>query len=206
MHLKPPTDIKVVKKEEKEAFLRAFIIADLENLTATKTHNNPTYSVIVRSTQSPVFKALSSLKTQIDQAGVTVKMIISTIDDSFQDHPPQEQTAGAEIDSPNTRLVSDHRLFDAHEQLVLSENRVWIGDIMRREPAKRDAYENYNENCETSTIWAKRAFDRLWEVSKPTPARHYSQAQQQVDESEIASFAATVENILDSGATIGTRH
>ena len=57
------------------------------------------------------------------------------------------------------RWARKPRLIEAHEQLVLGPQTCWIGDSMRREPAKCDAYETYIDDC------AETAGIRRWSPS-----------------------------------------
>jgi len=56
---------------------------------------------------------------------------------------------------------------EAHEQLVLGPETCWIGDCMRRDPAKCDAYESYVEGCGEAAGCAAVSFERLWLASQP---------------------------------------
>jgi hypothetical protein len=55
----------------------------------------------------------------------------------------------------------------AHEQLVLAPDRAWIGDSMRREPSKRDAYESFAAGCAETATNAARSFEKIWRASAP---------------------------------------
>ena len=63
------------------------------------------------------------------------------------------------------RMLTDLRFASAHEQLVLGQGRVWIGDCMRRDPAKRDAFEMYHDNHVSTAAHATASFSKLWDKS-----------------------------------------
>ena len=56
-----------------------------------------------------------------------------------------------------------------HEQLVLGPAASWVGDCMRRDPMKRDAYECYAADCSKTAGWARTSFDRFWNICEIFP-------------------------------------
>ena len=159
LNAKPRMD--VVKREDKETKLRAFIANHLKSGDAAATSSS--WSVIARSMESPVILALAALAPDILAAGVSTRMLFTQTPPSIADssvHPVM--SAGCEV-----RYASDARLLDAHEQLVLNGNTSWVGDCMRREPSKRDAYECYAAGCADTAAWNNKAFDRLWAFGEP---------------------------------------
>ncbi len=60
------------------------------------------------------------------------------------------------------RQSCDVRLLDGHEQLAIGDRSAWIGDCMRREPLKRDAYESIAGTAPETAALAHRSFDRVW--------------------------------------------
>ena len=69
--------------------------------------------------------------------------------------------------SHEVRWAKHPRLIEAHEQLVLGPETCWIGDCMRRDPAKCDAYESYVEGCGEAAGCAAVSFERLWLACQP---------------------------------------
>ena len=69
--------------------------------------------------------------------------------------------------SHEIRWAKHPRLIEAHEQLVLGPETCWIGDCMRRDPAKCDAYESYVEGCGEAAGCAAVSFERLWLACQP---------------------------------------
>ena len=125
--------------------------------------------MIARSVESPVVKAISAQAGEIAAAGYCVRMIIAQAD---RQSLPRGWTLSdsVEVDC-EVRWAKKPRLIEAHEQLVLGPETCWIGDSMRREPAKCDAYENYVDACADTTAAAIVSFERLWAASEPLLAR-----------------------------------
>ena len=69
------------------------------------------------------------------------------------------------------RWARNPRLMEAHEQLVLGPETCWIGDSMRREPTKCDAYEAYVDSCLKTTATVVTSFERLWRTCEPLLSR-----------------------------------
>ena len=93
---------------------------------------------------------------------------------------------------PATRIVCAHRsrdcgsalieirwarraaLLDAHEQLVLGTGLSWAGDCMRREPEKRDAYEQFDTFDAAAAARATGSFSGFWSMSERISVRRAS--------------------------------
>ena len=89
------------------------------------------------------------------------------------------------------------RLIEAHEQLVLGPETCWIGDCMRRDPAKCDAFENFIEDCGEASGCAIVSFERLWAISEVISAIPHPTA---------AMIAETVHKMEGQPHEVGTRH
>jgi hypothetical protein len=180
--MKSAPRMDVVKREVKEEKLKAFITAHLSNTTA---HPQPaTWLLIARSSHSPVVKALNALAPEIAKAQVTVRTILALLDNGAGDTQATTMMCSAEY-----RVARNPRLLEAHEQLVLSPTTAWVGDSMRREPDKRDAYECYAVDHATTAHWSTVAFNRLWEVSDAIVPRGLVLA------AENAADAASVDDL-----------
>jgi hypothetical protein len=120
------------------------------------------YLLLARSPRSPVAQALRASAGKLATANVSIRAIFCEC---------EPVAAGAEtlpFGLPGeVRIARDTRLLAAHEQLVLAIDRVWIGDCMRREPSKRDAYERFAANCLETAVLASRSFERLWRAAVP---------------------------------------
>ena len=165
MRLNAAPHICVVKKEEKEAKLRDFILRDLAARQAGQIiAGYSSYLLLARSIDSPVARALFSVCRESACAGVRLKTIFMMDEGSAE---KLEDICGEFAPAIDGRLVSDVRLLDAHELLVLGPATAWIGDCMRRDPAKRDAYEFYSEDSPEAARTSARSFDRLWLNATP---------------------------------------
>ena len=205
MHLKPPTDMQVVKWQEKEERLTAFIAADIRERISSSANAEYTYTLIARSLESPVVRALVALSGELSRSNISVRLVMSSID--LMPHDEVVQIDEMQAHTTTTRLASDSRLFDAHEQLVLSNNRVWIGDVLRREPAKRDAYENYSTSCEDTVRFAQLAFERIWSASKPVAPIQVDNLALSMDDGHNVPLALGDDGRKgDAGPSAGTRH
>lgn len=189
----------VVKREDKEAKLKAFISAYLE--TRNPQHAVEPWLLIARSAESPVVLALASLAPEIAAAGITLKTLIAHCAPALPDSvaPP---TLGFASD---LRVSRDVRLLDAHEQLRLDAAHAWVGDCMRREPAKRDAYECYANGCTVTADWSAKSFAHLWSRGEPTMNMVAAAAAPVAAEPSIDACVAQA-NQIPSTVVASTRH
>lgn len=160
--------IDIVRLEDKETKLKSFVRTLVEQSLVRCEVAGAANAVllIARSIDSPVAKAVAAL---VREGAITtpVKLILAL--------PPRQEIEGdnsletfaALVGSNGGRIIRDIRLFDAHEQLVFGPAASWVGDCMRRDPMKRDAYECYAADCSKTAGWAKTSFDRLWDACEP---------------------------------------
>ena len=139
MRSNTPARMHVIKKEEKEANLKAFIQKDLEARKASGQAagqtTGKTYRLVARSLESPVARALTSLSHEIAEGGISVRMVLTQ--SSFGGETDVSASTLCGFSPAETRIIRDVRFLDAHEQLVVNPTSAWIGDCMRREPSKR---------------------------------------------------------------------
>mgnify|MGYP001161927507 CR=1 FL=1 len=162
MQFKALPTIAVIKKEEKEAKLKAFIadhFARRHGAAGDAGGQAPVrvYLLIARSHESPVVRALAAAIAESGVTDIALKALILMPGSHLANTWPANL---AEL--TDGRTTGDLRLLDAHEQLWLDAETVWIGDCMRREPSKRDAYECYADGCQTTASSVETAFNRLW--------------------------------------------
>jgi hypothetical protein len=120
--------------------------------------------VVARSVDSPVVKALLSLGQEINAAGLSIRLILAQLEHEHLPETWDRDLAGLACE---VRWARRPRLIEAHEQLVVGPETCWIGDCMRRDPAKCDAFENYIEDCGEAAGCATVSFERLWGISEP---------------------------------------
>ena len=174
MPLKAPPSFGLVKRDEKETRLRAFIDERLANAPAApqaQALEQTTILVIARSSDSPVSKAVLAMGAEATGRNVCVRAIFTTLgtsDTARIAEACQLSECGLQI-----RWARDIRLMEAHEQLVLGPRSSWIGDCMRREPLKHDAFEVFAPDCEETAQRARLFFERLWKASEPIIDRPY---------------------------------
>jgi hypothetical protein len=114
-------------------------------------------TVIARSCDSPVALALASARDAIESKNGCMRAVVM-----------QALPLGWGGDTPiDVRVALNPRLQDAHEQLVVGDAAVWIGDCMRRDPAKRDAYQQEKVACPVTSQFAALSFERLWAIATP---------------------------------------
>ena len=127
-------------------------------------------TLVARSTDSPVARALVALGGDLSRHGIAVRAIFGrlgtdAVDNDWLVSSPEIRFAR------DLRLATNPRLGDAHEQLVLGERVCWIGDCLRRDPQRRDAFEQFNPADAVRARTLRLSFDRLWSVSEPVKAR-----------------------------------
>lgn len=197
------TRMHVVKKEDKEGKLKDFIGRDIQaHKVAAKTGANIRYRLIALSMDSPVSKALTALAAEAVEAGIEIDAIFTKPNDL---RPATDGALHLAMAAATCRLADDPRLLDAHEQLVLGTATAWIGDCMRRDPSKRDAYECYAEDCQETAEWATRSFDRIWASAAPLTLIEPVQADRQPSANELADPAMVAQS-EQQPATAATRH
>jgi hypothetical protein len=163
MRFTNPARPTVVHKDLRENSLIELIQRDL---SARRLIGGPaaaaSYRLVARSTESPAARALGAVAADALALGIEIRAVFLKVSVSAGPDATSLPLAAA-----SCRLISDPRVLDAHEQLVLSSRTAWIGDCMRRDPGKRDAYECYCENCESTAAWAARSFESLWGAASP---------------------------------------
>ena len=207
MSVSAPPTMRVVKKEEKEAQLRDHIAGHIALVAGSSvpaefggTQPTHVYRLIARSHESPVVRALSALGHDLAAAGIRICALVAVPGGEHEPAWPDELLAITE-----SRSVRDIRILDAHEQLWLGDETVWIGDCMRREPAKRDAYECYGIGCRQTAHSVLTAFNLLW--SKGT-AQSFAQAPSKEAErtSALESAVAALQASEPTPPIASTRH
>ena len=168
MRLRPPLRVSVTRHEEKEHKLQEFLALHLSHREQASEAERTTHLLLVaRSLDSPVVRALAAMADEIAAAGLSVRIILGYIDG---DPLPEDWGRGVAF-THDIRWARHPRLVEAHEQLVIDPSTCWIGDSMRRDPSKCDAYESFVEGCGEAAGCAAVSFERLWLTCQPLVSR-----------------------------------
>lgn len=162
MRLPSPPRIPVVTREDKEAKLKSFIADALAARRDGAERFGETITLVARAPDSPVAQAVLAMAGEIAAANIVVRAVL------FENEPMTEDSIAQsllDVSAIDARFLNDQRFASAHEQLVVGDGRVWIGDCMRRDPAKRDAFEMYHTGNMTTAAHASASFVKLWDKS-----------------------------------------
>ena len=165
----------VVKREDKLDIMRAFIKANLlmSRAAVCAADASPALqeiTLVARSAESPVARAVASLGAEIAARGLVVRAIFGHLE--AEKSPAGWSVTGPEIPfHRDLRWAKNPRLADAHEQLVLGPVTAWVGDCLRRDPSRRDAYEQYVAADARTAETLRTSFTRLWSASVPLVIR-----------------------------------
>lgn len=160
MTLASPTRTNGARLIDREERLSAFIDAGLDT-----GNGDAPITLIARSTTSPVVRAVAAYARR---SGRAVRAVFLDIDTTAEDHG---EASILDLGLGEFRVLNDQRFGAAHEQLTLDNTRVWIGDSMRRDPAKRDAFEIYHDCHPAAHRDAVQSFNRVWKLAKPLAKR-----------------------------------
>lgn len=149
-------------REEREAKLKDFIVKDMASRSAAG--QTFTYTLIARGPDSPVARAAAALAHEFAAANVTLRVVLLDLDAMTAE---AGRASVLDMDHADIRLLTDVRFNAAHEQFVLNATDVWLGDCMRRDPTKRDAFEMFHENNSLAAQHAARSFEKLWASAQP---------------------------------------
>lgn len=158
MRLDQPSRSVIDPRTEKESRLKSFIA---EALSATETVS---VTLVARATDSPVARALAAAVTDSGRSDLQVNVVLFDIDGVVEDHA---DASILDLRMAQFRVLHDARFAAAHEQLVVGTNRAWIGDCMRRDPQKRDAFEFFHADSFADAAHAIASFSRIWGKAKP---------------------------------------
>ncbi len=165
MRLATSPSILQAGRDEKETKIKDFVAAHLTARTANEIDAGTNfYSIVVRAPDSPAAKALALLAPELTAAGIIVRVLLLDTENASDE---AGQKSILELANAEVRLLSDPRFLSAHEQLVLGNGRVWIGDCMRRDPSKRDAFEMFHADNAVAARHAEVSFARMWKLGKP---------------------------------------
>ncbi|MFM9941091.1 MAG: hypothetical protein ACKVP7_16545 [Hyphomicrobiaceae bacterium] len=127
--------------------------------------------LLARSPESLVCRAVFAQSASLEQNGISARIVLMAA--APGERWNLEFSPGFRHEM---RLGVDHRLLDAHEQLVIGATSIWYGDSMRREPERRDAFTQF---CSDHVEMARRGrmtFEALWAGCRPLYQRAAEQS------------------------------
>ena len=157
----------LVKREEKEDRLKAFVLQHIADRRSQRVddHATPTCLLLARSAESPVAKTVLSLGAKADLKGFAVRAIFAHL--GTAETARIAEACRVSDWALQIRWARDLRLLDAHEQLVMGPAMSWMGDCMRRDPMNRDACEQFAADCHVTARRGALYFERIWQLSEP---------------------------------------
>lgn len=161
MRIASPSRLMMVARTDKEARLKDFIgegLAPPDEDPARDIY----LTLFVRNPDSPVARGLYGAWTEGRAENARIRVLICDTNSEEPATASLLDIAGAEF-----RVLADPSFGPAHEQLVVGRNHVWIGDCLRRDPTKRDAFELYHPNDPKNGVFASASFEKLWERGRP---------------------------------------
>jgi hypothetical protein len=146
----------ILSRTDKEARLKDFI-GEAFAANGEASAREVCLTLFVRNPDSPAARGLYAAWSEglIESARILIVVGETSVED------PSAPSI-LDIASAECRVIADARFGPAHEQLTVGHSRVWIGDCLRRDPTKRDAFELYHGNDTTTSVFAIASFEKLW--------------------------------------------
>lgn len=162
MRTASPSRLMMMARMDKEARLKTFLTEGLTRRAEEDVSCAEPLTIIVRNPDSPVARALAATLADARHGNLSIKILIGETN--------SEEPASAallDLDHAEYRVLADPRFAAAHEQLVIGKTHVWIGDCLRRDPNKRDAFELYHTADPIIRRFAAISFEKLWAIGRP---------------------------------------
>jgi len=160
MRISSPSRLMTMSRTDKETRLKEFIVESL--LVLAETPDCDSVTLMVRNADSPTARALYAALSDNPLVAHDIRVIVADVRVEDPAQPSLRDMAGIEF-----RQLADTRFDASHEQLVIGRTHVWIGDCLRRDPNKRDAFELYHKADQVARKCATISFERLWARAKP---------------------------------------
>ena len=161
MRIASPSRAVAMTRTDKEERLKDFFSEALALRAAGPAHAD-SVTAFLRNPDSPAARALCAVCFDGRAAGARIRILMC---DTHADDPAA--TSVLDIAGAEFRVFADRRFGAAHEQLVIGATHVWIGDCLRRDPAKRDAFELYHTKDAATHLFAAASFERIWARGRP---------------------------------------
>ena len=163
MRLATSPRLQTIGREEREAKLREFVATALVVRRASGDSVPANITLLARAPDSPVARVIASMAAELAAANISLTAVLLDLD-AFTEEPGRPSIL--DMSNADVRVLADPRFTSAHEQMVLSANIMWLGDCMRRDPAKRDAFELFHHDNLEATSHAAISFNRLWATAQ----------------------------------------
>ena len=132
-------------------------------------------TIIARSPQSGVVRALLSSADELKNRGISVRAIFGDLEpnDLLRQTCDTLQALSKDIEIGDlVRWAKSASLMDAHEQLILGQRMCWSGDSMRRQPGNRIGLDLFEPAAPHTCRLGILAFEAIWGISDPIPSSH----------------------------------
>jgi hypothetical protein len=150
-----------MSRTDKEARLKDFIASALIARGEDPARDGRV-TLFVRSPDSPVARALVAAHSEGLMPAATVRIVMCDTNSEEAGAPSVLDLAGVEV-----RVLAEASFAHAHEQMTIGPVYSWIGDCLRRDPAKRDAFELFHPADAKVALFATASFEKLWQRARP---------------------------------------
>jgi hypothetical protein len=130
-------------------------------------------TILARSPMSSVVLALRGRVDDLKARGVIAKVLLARVEpeDALRDTVDTLTALGQAQPLDTLLRWADKRcLLEAHEQLTLGPAMCWSGDMMRRDPSRRDGLDLFEVDAPQTVRLGALAFDAIWALAIPVPA------------------------------------
>jgi hypothetical protein len=169
---KKPTAGERQQPAEKLSALIASYLQRLETRGGTLPERSMT--LIARSPSAAIAQALVAQASEIERQQVSMRIVFARL---APFNTLAELVAALNLvrrrdgNTDIVRLIKTPALLHAHEQLVLGRSCCWTGDMLRRNEENRNGLDLWEEDADGSVRLAQFAFNAIWSIAKPVPAR-----------------------------------
>ena len=127
-------------------------------------------SITARSPASPVMLAMQASADDLRSRDVIVRAVLSDVDPEKALRSAWQVMSMLAPDHEHTDLIrwaNAPAILEAHEQLILGDRMCWLGDAMRREPGRRDAFDIFEADAKRTCTLAAKSYSAMWQHARP---------------------------------------
>ena len=129
-------------------------------------------SIVARSPASPIMLAMQAAATDLQNQHVSVRVVLSDVDPEKALRSAWRSISMLAPDQKHVDLVrwaNSPAILEAHEQVIMGEHMCWLGDAMRREPGRRDAFDIFEADAPKTCLLGLKSYSRMWQHARPVP-------------------------------------